>query len=112
MVCYVVDPDQTIMWPESLRHLVYQWFHVEMGHVSANRVCQLCRSRVFWPKMSSDVEAFITERCRCLAQKKPGRRQEAELQSIDTSSPLELITIDYLKLEKGVGGYQYILLSR
>ena len=99
-----------VVWPESLRHLIYQWFHVEMGHVGANRVSQLCRSHVFWPGMNSDIDSFINERCQCIAQKKPVRRKEAELQSINTSAPLELITIDYLKLEKAVGGYQYILL--
>ena len=81
-----------------------------MGHLGASRVSQLCRSRVFWPKMSKDIDDFTNERCQCLAQKKPVRHQEAELQSIHTSAPLELITIDYLKLEKGSGGYQYILL--
>ena len=99
-----------VVWPEALRYLIYQWFHVEMGHLGASRVSQLCRSRVFWPKMSKDIEDFINERCQCLAQKKPVRHQEAELQSIHTSAPLELITIDYLKLEKGSGGYQCILL--
>ena len=81
-----------------------------MGHVGANRVSQLCRSRVFWPKMVADIEDFISKKCQCIAQKRPHRHQEAELQSIHTSAPLELITVDYLKLEKGVGGYQYILL--
>ena len=99
-----------VVWPESLRNLIFQWFHVDMGHIGANRVAQLCRSRVFWPRMNSDIEAFISESCPCIAQKKPARHKEAELQSINTSAPLELITIDYLKLEKGVGGYQYILL--
>ena len=103
------DKDQ-VVWPESLRHLAYQWFHEDMGHVGPARVMQLCRSRLFWPKMNRDVEEFINQNCQCLSQKKPARHKEAELQSIETSAPLELITIDYLKLEKGVGGYQYILL--
>ena len=63
-----------------------------------------------WPKMTGDIEEFMKEKCQCIAQKRPSRYQEAELQSIHTSAPLELITVDYLKLEKGVGGYQYILL--
>ena len=99
-----------VVWPESLRHLVYKWFHVEMGHLGTNRVAQLCRSRVFWPKMMADIDTFIHKQCQCIAQKKPMRHYEAELQTISTSAPLELITVDYLKLEKGVGGYQYILL--
>ena len=103
------SPDQ-VVWPEALCHLIYQWFHVDMGHLGVNRVVQLCRSRVFWPKMNSDIEEFISQRCQCIVQKRPGRHQEAELQSISTSAPLELITVDFLKLERGVGGYQYILL--
>ena len=103
------SPDQ-VVWPEALRHLIYQWFHMDMGHLGVSRVVQLCRSRVFWPKMTSDIEEFISQRCQCIVQKRPGRHQEAELQSISTSAPLELITVDFLKLERGVGGYQYILL--
>ena len=110
ILCRQNDGHKQVVWPESLRNLIYSWFHDDMGHVGANRVCQLCRPRVFWPKMSSDIEKYINERCQCIAQKRPHRFQEAVLQSIHTSAPLELITVDYLKLEKGSGGYQYILL--
>ncbi len=99
-----------VVWPESLRPLIYKWFHADMGHLGASRVHQLCRSRVFWPKMLGDIERYIGEECQCLSQQKPRRHQEAVLQSIHSSAPLELITIDYLHLEKSVGGYEYILL--
>ena len=60
--------------------------------------------------MATDIEKFISEECPCIAQKRPHRHLEAELQSIHATAPLELVTIDYLKLEKGSNGNQYILL--
>ena len=97
ILCRENNGTKQVVWPESLRYLIYRWFHEEMGHVGPNRVSQLCRSRVFWPKMLTDIEEFINKKCQCIAQKRPHRHQEAELQSIHTSAPLELITVDYLK---------------
>ncbi|KAL7853425.1 hypothetical protein AOLI_G00202690 [Acnodon oligacanthus] len=42
-------------------------------------------------------------------RKKPATHIHAPLGSITSSSPLELVCIDFLHLEKGQGGYEYIL---
>ena len=80
LLCRRSDNGIQVVWPESLRELIYRWFHMDMGHCGVKRVMQLCRSRVFWPKMSSDIEKYIHEQCICLAQKKPKDHQEAEYQ--------------------------------
>lgn len=100
--------DQVVL-PKSLRDRVYSELHAGMGHLGADRVGELARQRVYWPGMQKDIEEFIQHQCSCLKQRKPQRHKKAPLQRISTSAPLELITIDYLHLEKGSGGYEYIL---
>ena len=96
--------------PLKHRELIYKALHNDMGHLGAERVLQLARSRVFWPKMQSDVEEYTQKRCRCLIQKRIRQQQVAPLVSIHSTTPMELVSIDFLKLEKSTGGYEYILL--
>merc|ERR1712048_69294 len=56
-----------------------------------------------------DIQKFIKNVCPCISQKKPSTRHVAQLQSIATASPLEVVSVDYVKVEKGKGGYEYIL---
>ena len=103
------DTHDQIVLPKKLRKLVFQHLHVNMGHLGTDRVVELARKRVFWPGMQRDVEDFIKHKCLCLKQRKPQRKKRAPLHSILTSAPLELVTIDFLHLEKGTNGCEYML---
>ncbi len=59
--------------------------------------------------MQSDVEHYVKNSCRCIKQKPPRLKTRAPLQPIITSSPFELVSIDFIHLEKSSGGYEYIL---
>ncbi len=59
--------------------------------------------------MEKDITHFVTNVCECLKQRKPTLQACAPLCSITTSSPFELMSIDYMHLEKSSGGYEYIL---
>ena len=98
-----------IILPLKLREKVFHYLHNEMGHLGTDRVFELARNRFFWPGMQRDIDEYIHNRCQCIMQRKPSRNQQAPLQSISTSEPLELLTVDFLHLEKGSGGYEYIL---
>ena len=100
---------QQIILPPEMKQLIYTELHNNMGHLGVDRVTQLARTRVYWPKMETDIEEYILEKCRCLKQRKPTVKKFAPIQSIITSSPMELVSIDFVHLETSSGGYQYIL---
>ena len=99
--------DQVVM-PEVMKDDLIRELHNEMGHVGPEKVFQLARERVYWPRMYTEIEDAI-QRCSCKFQKKPARNTQAPLQEINTSSPMELVAIDFLHLEKSTGGHEYIL---
>ncbi len=47
--------------------------------------------------------------CMCLKQKKPNRETRTPLVSITSTHPFELVSVDFLHLDKCKGGYEYIL---
>ena len=99
-----------VVLPASMKKIVYQHLHVNMGHLGSERVVELARKRVYWPKMEEEIHSFIHKKCVCILEKKPHQELKAPMHSIYTDQPMELITIDFLKLEKGKGGYEYVLL--
>ena len=109
MVDGLLMKDNQIVLPPSMRHIVYEQLHVQLGHLGSERVLDLARQRVYWPRMQEDIDEFIHKKCPCLMQKRPRIMNKAPLQSIVTTAPLELVTVDFIQLEEGRGGKKYIL---
>ncbi|KAJ8004172.1 hypothetical protein DPEC_G00156020 [Dallia pectoralis] len=82
-----------------------------MGHLGVERTLDLIRERFYWPEMGKDVEHFVSKVCECLKRKKPSKPTRAPLVSIQTTYPFQLISIDFLHLEKCKHGYEYILVD-
>ena len=59
--------------------------------------------------MYRDIEKYVTQECGCLMNKKPNRADRPPMVPIVTTQPLELVSIDFLHLEKSKGGFEYIL---
>jgi hypothetical protein len=100
--------DQIVL-PRKYHSLVLKELHDKMGHIRSDRVLHLARDRFYWPRMQRDIEHYVKNQCRCVKQKPPRLKNRAPLQPIITSSPLELISIDFVHLEKSSGGFEYIL---
>ena len=98
-----------IILPESLHQLVYVELHQKMGHLGLEKVLDLARRRFFWPHMASDIDDYIKHRCPCIVSKKPNVPERAPLVPIHATSPFEMISIDYVKVDRGKGGMQFIL---
>ena len=80
-----------------------------MGHLGVERVVNLTQDQFYWPQMQSDISHYINNVCECVKQKRPVHQLRAPLQSITSSAPFELISIDFLHLDRSSGGCEYIL---
>ncbi|KAL0152983.1 hypothetical protein M9458_051712 [Cirrhinus mrigala] len=98
-----------LILPRKYHKFVYKELHEDMGHLGAERVLNLIRDRFYWAHMQREVEHYVTRVCNCLRSKRPNRVTRAPLTNITTTYPFELVSIDFLHLEKCKGGYEYIL---
>ena len=98
-----------LVLPKEQRSSVLHHLHNDMGHLGLDRVFALVRDRYFWPHMYRDIEKYVTQECGCLMNKKPNRADRPPMVPIVTTQPLELVSIDFLHLEKSKGGFEYIL---
>lgn len=95
--------------PKKYHGLVIQELHVEMGHPGADRVISLARDRFHWPGLAKDISHYVTKVCKCLKDKRPSRPRRAEMKSIQATHPFEIVSVDYMHLERSKGGYEYLL---
>lgn len=98
-----------LVLPEKYKLVVMKQLHNDMGHQGVERTTSLVRDRFCWPHMQREIEHYVTQTCTCLKQKKPCRETKAPLVPIVTTQPFELVSIDFLHLDKCKGGYEYIL---
>ena len=98
-----------IVLPSVYLPTIYNELHVNMGHLSSERVEGLARQRFYWPHMSSDIDFYVRKKCSCVFTKKPNTRERAKLVPIAASHPFEVVSVDFLHLDKCKGGYEYVL---
>ena len=94
--------------PPQCRKQILELVHDKAGHMGRERTLSLLRPKCFWPRMTTDVAAYIQDCPRCLRRKHP-IDQVAPLENFHTTQPMELVCIDYLTLESSKGGYENIL---
>lgn len=95
--------------PEALKVKAFQGIHDNMGHFGIERTLALARSRFFWPRMTKELTQMVRTCKRCVLRKSPQPHKVAPLVPIVSTSPMELVCIDYLKLERSAGGYENVL---
>ena len=95
--------------PQEFHELVCRELHINLAHMGSERVIELARKRFYWPKLKDDVEFFIKKKCRCVIAKKPNRPDRAPLTPIESTYPFEMISDDFLHLDRCSGGFEYAL---
>ena len=104
-----INTTEQIVLPLKYRNIVYKELHENMGHLGRERVIELCRQRFYWPGYEKDIAHYIRKKCKCVEDKKPNKQQTGPLQRIITLEPSELVTTDYLHLDRSKGRYEYLL---
>ena len=100
---------EQIVLPKCYHQLVHVQLHEEMGHLGVEKVTELAQQRFYWPGMVDSLKDNIQKRCRCIVNKKPNVQEKAPLIPITAQYPFEIVAIDYLKLDKCKGGFEYAL---
>lgn len=73
--------------------------HGDKGHQGRDKTLSLISDSFVWYGMARDVEQWITQCDRCIRHKTTTSGR-APLVSIETFQPLELVCMDFLKLER------------
>ena len=102
------DQDQIVL-PSKYHRTILMELHDNMAHLGSECVLRLARDRFYCPRMQRDVEHYVQHVCPCVKQKPPRLKTLVPLQPIVTTSPFELVSIDFLHLERSSRGYEYIL---
>lgn len=97
-----------LVLPDKHRITVLKELHDQMGHQGTDRTVSLIRDRFFWPYMQQGIKQYAMT-CACLKQKKPSRETRAPLTNIITTQPFQLVSVDFLHLDRCKGGYEYII---
>ncbi|XP_064417743.1 uncharacterized protein LOC135358269 [Latimeria chalumnae] len=99
---------QQLVVPSGYRRQAFKGVHDEVGHLGVERTLELARDRFYWPWMSKDVE-YLCKTCERCQRRKAKPQNAAPLVNIKTSSPMELLCIDFLTLEPDTSDTKNIL---
>ena len=99
---------QQVVLPQAGRRSVFLAYHDDMGHQGRDRTISLIKERFYWPGMDADIADWIQHCGRCIRAKK-SPCVATKLVNITSSAPMELVCIDYLKLEMSKGGFENVL---
>lgn len=86
------------MLPTSFRNSALTSLHDESGHLGFDKTYALIRDRFFWPGMKTEVEKYCKTCERCTVRKTLPKKTTPMLH-LQSSSPLDLVCIDFLTIE-------------
>ena len=97
-----------LILPPSHRTKAIEGCHDQVGHLGLDRVLELLRDWFYWPGMHTDVASYLNSCPRCLRRK--SQADQAPLLNIEVNQPLELVHLDYLKIEPSKGNVENVLI--
>ena len=100
---------QQVVLPSVVHDEVFQALHDDPGHQGRDRTTSLFKQRFVWPGMDKFIREKVNNCGMCIRRKTGGGRS-ATLVNITSSSPMEIVCVDYLSLERSKGGVENILI--
>ena len=105
----ISGPQKQLLVPEKIRSALLEAAHDKWGHQGMGRTYSLLRKRCFWPGLQQHVKEYVRRCFRCVASKAPTPQVRPPLRHILAFKPLEILFVDLLKLDRGKGGYEDVL---
>ena len=102
------EEQSQLVLPKKYWDVALKYVHNEMGHLGRDRSLELLREWYFWTGMHQSVADRIAN-CGSCIRRKDWNPQHAPLVNTVTSQPMELVCIDFLKLEPSKGGIENVL---
>ncbi len=79
-----------------------------MGHLGRDKTLGRLQEHFYWVGMASAASDYVAKCCWCLRRKTPPN-QRSHLVSIAMTQPMELLFMDFLKVELSEAGFENIL---
>lgn len=98
-----------LLVPKRLRRVILEASHDQWGHQGVGRTLNFIRRRCFWPGMSCHVREHIRNCYHCTVSKAPTPTVRPPMRHLLAFRPLERLAIDFLKLDRGHGNYEDVL---
>ena len=97
-----------LVLPSNYHQVALEYVHRKMGHLGRDRSLELLRERFYWVGMQKSVAHYIAQCDRCI-RRKNYHAPCAPLVNTQTNQPMELVCMDFLKLEPSKGGIENVL---
>jgi hypothetical protein len=95
--------------PNTLQQDICKFFHDEGGHPGVHRTISSIATYFFWPKMGSEIRAFVTSCEACQAAKASSRLPRGHAQPHPLpAEPGAHWTLDFLHLPTSANGFKCI----
>ena len=98
-----------VLLPKSLQRRALEGCHDKWGHQGIARTSSLLRRRVYWPRMTATVRRHIRQFKQCIVAKEAQPHPRAPMRHLIAFRPLEILAIDFVKFDRGIGGYEDVL---
>ena len=96
-----------LVLPPVFREDIFTALHDDLGHQGRDRTMSLIKQRCFWPGMDTYIKNKVASCGRCIRRKTGSDR--AELVSITSTAPMEIVCLDFLSIERSKGGFEKVL---
>ena len=106
----VQDEDvEQLLVPAKAQSTILEAVHDKWGHQGITRTLALLQRRCYWPGQNQDVRKHIQKCFNCNVAKGPKPTVRTPMRHLLAFKPLEVLAIDFLKIDRGQGGYEDIL---